>query len=325
VRENREDTSPDVSPAPPAPVGMYDGKYLAFLEAVQGIRARLHRYCARMTGSAVDGEDIAQEALFLAFRAIDQHDAGRPWEPWLLGIAHNRCVDFLRRRGLERDWSNREVDDADDRVEWPNESALDVPVALERVVLGLPPKERACFLLKDVLSLPHAQIADIVASTVGGVKAALHRARTKVAALPASSPERQTLPTDAELRILRLYVELFNAQDWDGIVALTRSDARLEVVDRFAGPLNRQAPYFANAEKVASKFRFGLGSVDGQVVVVRLQHLEDQPSPHSVVRITIEGARITAVRDFVHCPWLLPASAEVLVGDGAWGEQDTRN
>jgi RNA polymerase sigma-70 factor, ECF subfamily len=44
-------------------VGLYDARYRAFLETVSHLRPSLHRYCARMTGSVTDGEDIVQETL----------------------------------------------------------------------------------------------------------------------------------------------------------------------------------------------------------------------------------------------------------------------
>ncbi|WP_352503014.1 MULTISPECIES: sigma-70 region 4 domain-containing protein [unclassified Mesorhizobium] len=49
---------------------------------------------------------------------------------------------------------------------------------MERLVIHLPPKERACVLLKDVFDYSLEEIADLVGSTVGGVKAALNRGRS---------------------------------------------------------------------------------------------------------------------------------------------------
>jgi RNA polymerase sigma-70 factor (ECF subfamily) len=46
------------------PTGLFDVRYAAFLETVAHLRARLHHYCTRMTGSVLDGEDVMQEALF---------------------------------------------------------------------------------------------------------------------------------------------------------------------------------------------------------------------------------------------------------------------
>ena len=78
--------------------GLFEPRRLAFIESIANFRPRLHRYCTRMTGSALDGEDVMQEAIFEAYLKLGAFDAARPLGPWLLRIAHNRCIDFLRRR-----------------------------------------------------------------------------------------------------------------------------------------------------------------------------------------------------------------------------------
>ena len=78
--------------------GPFEARYVAFLETISNLRQSLHRYCSRMTGSVFDGEDVVQEALFQAYRMLDGFDDSRPLAPWLFRIAHNRCIDFLRRR-----------------------------------------------------------------------------------------------------------------------------------------------------------------------------------------------------------------------------------
>src|SRR5258708_9631701 len=80
------------------PRGPFETRYVAFLQTITQLRLPLHRYCARMTGSVMDGEDVVQEALFEAYRKLDKFDESRPLKPWLFRIAHNRCIDFLRRR-----------------------------------------------------------------------------------------------------------------------------------------------------------------------------------------------------------------------------------
>src|SRR5438105_10131187 len=80
--------------------GPFEARYLAFLETIATLRPSLHRYCARMTGSVMDGEDVVQESLFEAYRKLDKFDDSRPLKPWLFRIAHNRCIDFLRQRGV---------------------------------------------------------------------------------------------------------------------------------------------------------------------------------------------------------------------------------
>src|SRR5215831_3947786 len=155
--------------------GPLETRYLAFLETITSLRPSLHRYCARMTGSVMDGEDVVQEALFEAYRKLDKFDDTRPLKPWLFRIAHNRCIDFLRRRGVQVEAEAATIEP--DVVAAVEPVSVGLDRALERLVMILPPKERACVLLKDVFDYSLAEIAELVDSTVGGVKAALHRGR----------------------------------------------------------------------------------------------------------------------------------------------------
>ena len=94
------------TPSPLYTVGLFDDRYRAFLETLVEVRPKLHRYCARMAGSVMDGEDVVQESLFEAYRKLDQYDESRPLTPWLFGIAHHRCLDFLRRRETRKDYES---------------------------------------------------------------------------------------------------------------------------------------------------------------------------------------------------------------------------
>ena len=160
--------------------GPLETRYLAFLETISSLRPSLHRYCARMTGSVMDGEDVVQEALFEAYRKLDKFDESRPLKPWLFRIAHNRCIDFLRQRGVRDEAATAAA--SVPVVASPHDPALlGIGKAVEHLVAVLPPKERASILLKDVFDYSLEEIADLTSSTVGAVKAALNRARTKLA------------------------------------------------------------------------------------------------------------------------------------------------
>jgi len=291
------------------PSGPFEARYLAFLETVTQLRPSLHRYCARMTGSVMDGEDVVQEALFEAYRKLDQFDDRRPLKPWLFRIAHNRCIDFLRKRGVRVEAETAAmVPDAVNPVEPP---ALGLGRAVEHLVSSLPPKERACVLLKDVFDYSLEEIAELVDSTVGGVKAALIRGRAKLEASPASTKPSRAV--DPELtRIMRLYVDRFNRRDWDGVRELISADARLTVADAFAGELV-DAPYFSNYERWSMPWRLTLGEVDGEPVVIILQRGTDTWTPYSVVRFDVEGQQINRIRDYAHCPWLISIADSVTI------------
>ena len=140
--------------------GVFDARYLAFLTTVETLRPSLHRYCARMTGSVADGEDVVQDALFDAYRRLDSFDDARPLKPWLFRIAHNRCIDLLRSRGVRED-AESGGDTLD--VVWPDDPpGPALGRAIEHLVLTLPPMERACVLLKDVLDHSLEEIAELV-------------------------------------------------------------------------------------------------------------------------------------------------------------------
>src|ERR1700692_4125992 len=66
------------------------------------MRPRLHRYCARMVGSAIDGEDVLQDALIKAVESFASASPIRNPEGWLFRIAHNTALDFLRRRNRQQ-------------------------------------------------------------------------------------------------------------------------------------------------------------------------------------------------------------------------------
>src|SRR5262245_65604496 len=74
------------------------GDRAAFERLIGELRPKLHRYCARITGSVIDGEDVLQEALAKAVEAFTR--GGRIAQPqgWLFRIADNEAIDFLRRR-----------------------------------------------------------------------------------------------------------------------------------------------------------------------------------------------------------------------------------
>jgi RNA polymerase sigma-70 factor (ECF subfamily) len=294
--------------------GSFEARYLAFLDTISHLRPRLHRYCSRMTGSVLDGEDVVQDALYEAYRKLDTYDDSRPLAPWLFQIAHNRCIDWLRRRGVREEAEAAAV--RPDYVLPVDPPGAELGRAVENLVTCLPPKERACVLLKDVFDYTLEEIAELVGSTVGGVKAALSRGRAKLTTLPDRAPSRKKNPE--LLQLLQLYVELFNQRDWDGLRELISADARLLVADRFAGRL-ADSSYFGNYERWTVAWQMAAGEVDGEFVVIILQrdlHSDmGRWKPQGVVRLALQEQRIMHIGDYSHCPWILSAAGEVVLAD----------
>jgi len=291
--------------------GPFEARYLAFLETITNLRPSLHRYCSRMTGSVMDGEDVVQDALFEAYRKLDRYDDSRPLGPWLFRIAHNRSIDFLRRRGVRIEAETTAI--GPDSVTPANPPVLGVGRAIEQLVMTLPPKERACVLLKDVFEYSLEEISELVGSTVGGVKAALNRGRSKLAALPAPMTSRHKVSPELS-RLLHLYVDRFNQRDWDGLRELVRLDAQLRVADRFAGPID-ESPYFGNYDRQRVPWRLRVGEVDGELAVVVLRQHGDEWRPDSVARLEVIDQHIARIVDYAHCPWVLRAAISVIVVD----------
>ncbi len=259
----------------------------------------------------MDSEDVVQDALFEAYRKLDQYDDSRPLAPWLFRIAHNRCIDFLRKRGVRVEAETTAM--SPDSVMPANPSVLGLGRAVEHLVMSLPPKERACVLLKDVFDYTLEEIAELVSSTVGGVKAALNRGRSKLAALP--EPEKSHREVSPELsRLLHLYVDRFNKRDWDGLRELISADAQLRVVDRFAGPFD-ESPYFGNYDRQIVPWRLTVAEVDGELAVVVMRQHTDEWRPDSVARLEVIDQHITRIVDYAHCPWVLPSANSMVVAD----------
>jgi RNA polymerase sigma-70 factor, ECF subfamily len=289
--------------------GKFEGRYLAFLETISPLRPRLHRYCARMTGSITDGEDVVQDALFRAYRSLETWDESRPLAPWIFRIAHNQCIDFLRSRGVRVEAEAAVAEP--DFVEPGDPIGPAIGPAIERLVLNLPPKERACVLLKDVFEYSLEEIAELVDSTVGGVKAALNRGRSKLESLQVL-PAAPRVSTPENREILQLYVNRFNSRDWDGLRELISADARLLVADRYSGSF-AAGGYLGVYSRMPVTWRLTLGEVDSGPTVILLQLRNGAWEIAGIIRLDLAAdGQIERVSDYQHCPWTLTAGSVVV-------------
>jgi RNA polymerase sigma-70 factor (ECF subfamily) len=261
-----------------------------------------------MVGSVLDGEDVVQETLAQAFYNLATLADPSRLEPWLFRIAHHKCVDFLRRERRQRE-DTVSYDDEHDREEPTDDAAADEALddALAALVFELPPKERAAVLLKDVLDYQLSEVADVIDSTVGGVKAALHRGRAKLR-VSRTAPPRATIEFE-QRRLLEAYIDRFNQRDWDGLRRLIQADARLEVVEAADGTmLDVGRYYFTNYAKLAWEWRLSLADLDGQPAVVHWKRVDGEWQPLTAVRLWWEDGKVVRIRDYIHVDYLLGAA-----------------
>src|SRR5580704_9605839 len=250
-----------------------------FEARLQALRPRLHRYCARMTGSAVTGEDLLQDTLVKALHAHTQGVTVDNLEGWLFRIAHNASLDFLRER------SRGTVVPLTDDLEAAPLPEADVVAVSFQTFLRLPELQRCAVILKDVLGHSVEEIALIAACSLPAAKSALQRGRAALRRL-AQAPADPRLPlmSAAERRQLSAYVQLFRSGDFEAIRVQLAEDVRLELVNRLRlQGRDAVGPYFTRYAEV-TKWRFGLGAVEGRPAMLVFDSSGPMQSPaHFVV------------------------------------------
>ena len=290
-------------------IGVLEQARHQFLTLVGPIRPELLRYCARMTGSVADGEDVVQDTLARACYELSQMKEMPALRPWLFRIAHHRAIDRWRHE------SYRAAEPLDVADEVAADPALEPENTLARrqavsaaisCFLELAPAQRGCVILKDVLDHSLDEIAAELGLSVPSVKAALHRGR---AALRLRNDATVAARAPVEISPeLRRYATLFNAHDWDGVRALLADDVRLDLVSQRKAAGRRDVEvYFSNYER-ATGWHVAPARFDGREVLAVLPD-RHSAAPRYFVELTWRDDRITAIRDFRYVPYIAQEGA----------------
>jgi RNA polymerase sigma-70 factor (ECF subfamily) len=269
------------------------------------MRPKLHRYCARMVGSVIDGEDVVQDALIKAMRALPTAGAIGNAEGWLFRIAHNTALDFLRRR------SRQEALHSPDEVEMMADqldavTSRQIAKASLRTFMRLPAMQRSGLILMDVLGCSLAEVCDIMDYSLPAAKAALHRGRKQLREF-ADEPDDASAPklSDADRVRLEAYVTHFNARDFDAIRAMIADDIRLELVGKTR--LNGKAEvsrYFGNYSAV-SDWRLTPGLIEGRPAVLVFDPATPGAAPRYFMLLEWSAGKLAAIRDFRHAAYVI--------------------
>jgi RNA polymerase sigma factor (sigma-70 family) len=279
-----------------------------FEERLKALRPRLHRYCARMTGSAISGEDVLQDTFVKALHARSQGAAVDNFEGWLFRIAHNTSLDYLR------DKSRHTVVPLTEEFEAPLPES-DLTAIGFQTFLRLPELQRCAVILKDVLGHSIDEIGGIAGCSPAAAKSALQRGRAALRAL-AQAPEDARLPllTDSERQKIAAYVQLFQSGDFDAIRALLADEVRLELVNRLQMEgRDKISPYFTRYQEV-TKWRYAFGAVEGRPAMLVFDSMDAADKPAHFVLLEWYEGRIIAIRDFLFAPYVLEAIEWVRLG-----------
>jgi RNA polymerase sigma-70 factor (ECF subfamily) len=269
-------------------------------ELIVALRPRLHRYCARMVGSAFEGEDVVQDALASAVAAWSAQ-IERP-ENWLFRIAHNAALDALRRR---RRLARFEADADPASIADPGEGAearVSAQASLA-ALQALTPIERSCVVLCDVLGYAGDETAAILSVSIASVKAALHRGRAHLRQPPpAAEPIAPVAPEDRQR--MRAYADRFNARDFDALRALLAEDVRLDLVNRVKLSGKPDVSIYFTRYAEAGDYRVSLAEAEGMPVLI-VDTPFDGERVRYAVRMDWADGKIAAIRDFRYAPYIL--------------------
>lgn len=228
----------------------------AFGQLVEPYRPELRLHCYRMLGSLDDAEDLVQETFLRAWRAVDRFEGRASVRSWLYRIATNACLNAIAKQSTagrvlpqavgppaiemprgkpatEVPWLEPYPDTAlegvADTAPGPDaryETREAVQLAFVAAIQHLPPRQRAVLLLRDVMGWSAAETAQLLDTTVTAVNSALLRARATVERrFPDGQPGVMPAPDERQRQLVDRYLEVWDAADVDGLVALMREDA----------------------------------------------------------------------------------------------------
>jgi len=284
-----------------------------FSQAFEPLRPELYRYCRHLTRSPWNAEDLAQDTLARALVTLSTQLKPEIENPraWLFRVATNLYVDRTRRAREELEaLSETAVQDTDARAKREAAGTL---------IARLAPQERAAVVLKDAFDLELSDIASVLSTSVGAVKAALHRGRSKLAEpLPAEAPNPAPRALDA-------FCRAFDAGDVSALSALLLDTVTVEmpgcaidlglaattdprsgiVYHTLLSPLSAGVPGRYLDDYDGQRARSQLVSHRGEHVILLWYGHTQGEAVRCVIRAELQDSRIARLRIYYFAPDLL--------------------
>ncbi len=299
------------------PSSLPTARQAQLLALADELRPELHRYCARLMGSVIDGEDVVQDTFTRAYVAVDELKDGPPLRAWLFRIAHNRALDLQRSRAIR---AAEPIEVAHEVADPESPDPVEVMMRREAVETAvsrfaeLPTMQRSVVILKDVLDQSLEEIAAMLDLTVNAVKAHLARGRARLKAINTQAPA-QSAPRPPSPAVAR-YVALFNQHDWDGLRAMLADDVRLvqSTYPLRAGAAN--VGMFFGIYSGSAPVRLAAAWLDGREVIAVFEDLQ-AAKPSYLMWLEWRDGLISFIRDYKYVRYVINDAELVLSPDAA--------
>jgi RNA polymerase sigma-70 factor (ECF subfamily) len=280
-----------------------------YVDLLAPLRPGLHRYCRRLTGDLWEAEDLVQETLLRAFATLGSlHQRVENPRAYLFRAATNLWIDTLRRRDTESEALALQAAAAGDRAAAPG----GVRDAGATVLQRLAPQERAAVVLKDVFEMSLEEIGAVLGTTVGAVKAAIHRGRSRLREAEGEPASRRPLPSAA---LVDRFVAAYGAADLAALLGLMLDTGSVENVGCgvqigreafgakdgwFHAAVYGHPEWPAAFQYTAPRMQRAL--VAGEPVALGFTTRQGKEALEQVLRFEEREGRIARLRGYAFCP-----------------------